>query len=190
MARRRKRNDDVNISGLIVIAFIGTVVGYHQNSKSIFWLSVLVLSIALLIVFVQLWLHLRKQAKLQKSGIHEIDIMSGLEFEKYLKLLLEQHDYSRVRLTGYYDLSIDIIAEKDNEIWGIQAKRYKGTVGLDAVRQAVAAREHYKCTKSIVITNSYFTRNAKTIADSVGCTLIDRDLLIDLSLSQIASRST
>ena len=90
----------------------------------------------------QLWLHLRKQAKLQKSGIHEIDIMSGLEFEKYLKLLLEQHDYSRVRLTGYYDLSIDIIAEKDNEIWGIQAKRYKGTVGLDAVRQAVAAREH------------------------------------------------
>lgn len=104
--------------------------------------------------------------------------MSGLDFEKYIMQLLERHGYKHVRLTGYYDLGIDIIAEKDNEIWGIQAKRYKGTVGLDAVRQAVAAREHYKCTRSMVITNSYFTRNAKIIAESVGCKLIDREILI------------
>lgn len=183
MARRRKRNDDINTSGVIVIAFIGTVVGYQQNSPGIFGLSILVLCVALSIVLVQLWLHLRKQTKLQQSGIHEIDVMSGLEFEKYIKVLLERHSYTDVSITEQYDLGIDIIAHKDGERWGIQVKRYKHPVKLDAIRQVVAAMNYYKCTKSMVITNSYFTRQARTIADSMNCKLVDRDQLIGLILS-------
>lgn len=123
-----------------------------------------------------------KRDLLNRSGIDKIDGMSGIEFEKYLKALLERRGYSSVRLTTTYDLGVDLIAKKGNETWAIQAKRYKNMVGLDAVRQVVAATAHYKCDRAMVITNSYFTNNAQKIAKSSNCELIDRTALINLIL--------
>ena len=36
---------------------------------------------------------------------------------------------------------------------------------------------YYKCNKSMVVTNSRFTKSAKTFAESTGCILIGRDQL-------------
>lgn len=110
--------------------------------------------------------------------------MSGLEFERFLQALLLNSGYTIVSLTTTYDLGVDLIAHKDGARWAIQAKRYKAKVGLDSVRQVTTAMNFYKCDKAMVITNSYFTNNAKTIAESVGCRLIDRDELMLLVLAQ------
>lgn len=110
--------------------------------------------------------------------------MTGLEFEVYLKRLLTDRGYGNVTLTETFDLGVDLIASKDGERWAIQAKRYRYPVGLDAVRQVVAARAFYRCDRTMVITNSHFTSNARAIARSSGCVLIDRPALIRLILDR------
>lgn len=180
MARRRRKQEDISIIpvlGLLVFGLWASI----QNSQ---WNLALILGACLLIAAVIIALILmferKKKERIRQSGIAEIDKMSGIEFETYLKLLLERRGYTKVKLTTTYDLGVDLIAMKDGLSWAIQAKRYKSSVGLDAVRQVVAARNHYKCDKSMVITNSYFTSNAKAIAKSADCVLIDRDLLVQL----------
>lgn len=108
--------------------------------------------------------------------------MSGLEFEKYIRFLLIDHGYRDVRLTEKNDLGIDIIAKKDADTWGIQVKRYGKPVRLEAVRQVVTALRYYNCNKAMVVTNSTYTRQAKEIANSIDCLLIDREQLIELIL--------
>jgi len=100
-----------------------------------------------------------------------------LEFEKYLVVLLRQQGYKSIHLTEKFDYGVDIIAVKDGIKWGIQAKRYKGLVDVDAVRQVVTALAKYHCQRSMVITNSYYTEFAKELARCNNCVLIDRDKL-------------
>lgn len=112
--------------------------------------------------------------------IQDIDSMSGLEFEHYIAKLLKAKGYKRVLLTEKYDLGIDITAKKDGVKWGIQIKRHAGPVRADAIRQAVTALTIYGCDRPMVITNSYFTNQAKRLALSNSCLLIDRRELIRL----------
>ncbi len=59
----------------------------------------------------------------------------------------------------------------------MQVKRYESNVGLDAVREAFTGQYHYGCNRSMVITNNYFTPDAKRLADSTHCILVDRETL-------------
>jgi restriction system protein len=106
--------------------------------------------------------------------------MTGLEFEHYLIGLLRMHGYKHVRLTEKYDLGVDIIAERYGVVYGIQAKRYTGFVGADAVRQVVTALSHYRYTKAVVITNNIFSRPVRVLAQSNDCTLVDRIIMRSL----------
>jgi HJR/Mrr/RecB family endonuclease len=107
-----------------------------------------------------------------------IDNMSGVEFERYVAKLLPGQGYSHIELTERYDLGLDIIAEKEDEIWGIQVKRYSGPVKLAAVRQAVTGLKHYGCDRAMVVTNNSFSLSAQDLAKSNNCLLIDRQQLI------------
>lgn len=120
---------------------------------------------------------LRCKRRLRSLDIAAIDTMGGLEFEAYLVELLKQSGYTDVRLAAKYDLGIDPLASKEGERWGIQAKRYSKPVRAETVRQVVTALKHYDCHRSMVITNSTFTRNAHTLADSNGCVLVGKQEL-------------
>ena len=185
MARRhrRRKQDDSAIGSLLFIGIVGIGVSISQQQPTLIWIFAAALVLAIAVIAFIIINERRKQERLARSGIHEIDEMSGLDFEKYLQAMLIRKGYKHVKLTTTYDLGVDLIAEKDGVHWAIQAKRYKGTVGLDAVRQVVAAANHYKCDRAMVITNSYFTRNARTIAQSTNCVLIDRDKLIEIILA-------
>jgi HJR/Mrr/RecB family endonuclease len=56
----------------------------------------------------------------------DVDNMSGLDFEKYVGKLLSKQGYTNIKFTEKYDLGVDIIATKNDIIWGIQVKRYNG----------------------------------------------------------------
>lgn len=114
--------------------------------------------------------------RLQGPGA-TINTMTGLEFERYVAGLLKNSGYKQVKLTEEYDLGVDIVAEKNGVIWGIQVKRYSGLVGADAVRQVVTALPMYRCDKAMVITNSTFSRPAMALADANSCLLIDGNQL-------------
>lgn len=63
----------------------------------------------------------------------------------------------------------------------VQVKRYSGNVGVDAVREAAAARAHYRTRGAIVLTNSFFTYQAVTLARSNQVELWDRNTLVRLA---------
>ena len=189
MARRRRRQQQ-NITATPFILLLGAALalGIYQSQEHLILMASILLAILLLAGIGIFLFHRARQEKLRRSGIAEIDVMDGLEFERYLQLLLSRKGFSQVVLTATYDLGVDLVARKDGHVWAIQAKRYKGIVGLDSVRQVVAAKNHYKCDKAMVITNSYFTRNAQIIAKSTDCVLVNRDGLIDLILREDRAR--
>jgi len=132
--------------------------------------------ILVLLIFV---IHnLIEKQKLVKLGISDIDKLDGKMFEKYLEVLFEKLGY-KVEGTRYIgDYGADLIIQKDNVKTVVQAKRYKGKVGVRAIQEAVAAKGYYNCDKAMVITNSHYTHQAEELADRNGVELWNRKDLI------------
>jgi restriction system protein len=127
----------------------------------------------------QLW----EKQRLAKSGIDDIDQMSGKTFEKYLEVLFEKLGY-RVERTRYIgDYGADLVTAKDGVKTVIQAKRYKSKAGVKAIQEAVAAKGYYGCSKAMVVTNSFFTQQAIELARRNQVELWDRNKLVAALLS-------
>ena len=119
-----------------------------------------------------------ESSRLAKSGISEIDNMDGRTFEKYLEVLFAKlgHD---VKLTKYIgDYGADLVTVKNGVKTAIQAKRYKNRVGVKAIQEAVASKGYYSCDKAMVVTNSFFTKQAIELARSNEVELWDRNRLV------------
>ena len=111
-------------------------------------------------------------------NINKFDIMDGHEFEYFCANLLKKNNFANVEVTqGSGDHGIDILAEKDGITYAIQCKCYSSNVGNAAVQQAYSGRGIYKKDIAVVITNQYFTAQAKEDAAAVGVKLWDRDKL-------------
>ena len=98
---------------------------------------------------------------------------NGDDFENLIVRLYTAMGYASKRIGGHGDQGGDVIASKNGENILIQAKCYHGSVGNAAIQQAAAAMPHYGCTKAIVVTTSYFTSEAVTLAKSNSVELID-----------------
>lgn len=111
--------------------------------------------------------------------LNKIDIMSGEEFEQYLMYNFQKMGY-RVKTTPVTgDYGADLILSKNGTKICVQAKRYKNNVGNSAVQEIVAALAYYKCDYGMVVTNSYFTSAAKTLAKVNNIELWDRNKIIN-----------
>ena len=105
--------------------------------------------------------------------------MTGEEFEDYLASLFRLQGWKVNEVGGSGDYGADLIIKKLGETYIIQAKRYSDKVSLPAVQQAFTAKAFYDADGCTVVTNSFFTKNAKTLAAKVGCELIDRNGLTE-----------
>jgi restriction system protein len=115
---------------------------------------------------------------LAKSGIADIDKMDGKTFEKYLKVFFEKLGYKVERTKYIGDYGADLVATNNGIRTVIQAKRYKSKVGIKAVQEAVASKGYYNCDKAMVVTNSYFTNQARTLASRNKVELWDKKALV------------
>lgn len=124
-----------------------------------------------------------REYKIKKSGISEVDKMSGKKFEEYLQVLLKSRGYkvSLTPVTG--DYGADLILSTQGKRIIVQAKRYKKNVGIKAVQEIASAKSHYKADECWVITNSFFTSSAKNLAISNQVRLIDRNELMGWMIS-------
>lgn len=115
----------------------------------------------------------------QRSGltIDHIDEMTGIEFEHFLCRLFNESGYNATLTKASNDQGADLILEKLGERTVVQAKRYFGAVSNTAVQEVVAAKAYYRCENGMVVTNSYFTKSAITLAMSNKVTLYDREKL-------------
>jgi len=119
----------------------------------------------------------KQKRKFTKYTIDDIDLMTGVEFEKFIALLFNKMGYSSQVTKQSNDQGIDIIAIKNDMRIGVQAKRYSNTVGNSAIQEVVAGKSFYNCDKTVVATNSYFTTAAIELAQANNVILWDRDLL-------------
>ena len=131
-----------------------------------------------LVLIGRLVFYLLEQQKLAKSGIADIDEMDGKTFEKYLKVFFEKLGFKVERTKYIGDYGADLVATNNGVKTVIQAKRYKGKVGIKAVQEAVASKGYYKCDRAMVVTNSYFTNQAKTLASRNKVQLWDKGVLV------------
>jgi len=114
-------------------------------------------------------------------GLHRVESlkkMSGDEFEVWVIEQLRSHGYKANATPVTGDHGGDVVADIGETRVCIQAKRWKGTVGKDAVYQVNTARVMYDATFAWVVTNSTFTKQAKEVAAQVDVTLVDRAVLM------------
>lgn len=130
------------------------------------------------------------------TELKHIDSLEGIEFEKYCESMLRKIGFDAEVTQASNDDGGDIIAKKDNERYIFQCKNYSNTVGNKAIQEVYAARGIYKANKAIVITNNYFTKQAKKEAEQLDVILWDRNeiekilyMTYDFDLSQLNTAS-
>lgn len=118
----------------------------------------------------------------QKSLLEIIDNeMSGAEFEKITKEILEKNGFEKVKTTPVSgDFGVDVVAEKDSVKYVIQCKKYSSAVGIKAVQEVIGSKSMNNAHVAVVLTNNYFTKSAKELAKSNGVLLWDRNKLIEM----------
>lgn len=117
------------------------------------------------------------------TGYESVDLMDGVSFERYVETVMRASGY-RVKHVGRSgDSGADLVAERDGIRSVVQAKRYSGNVGVDAIQEVATARAPYDAQHAIVVTSSYFTDAAIRLAKSNDVELWDRRRLADLALN-------
>jgi restriction system protein len=173
--RRRKKPEDfatLLIAVLILSIFLPPV---RQVITSSWYLYAILIIVLLFSVAIRI----NHRIKLSKAGIYEVDKMSGTDFEIFLSDLFSKLGYKTQRVGHSGDLGSDLILEMDGIRIALQAKRYKEQVGPDAVREVNTVLRPRNCTLGMVVTNSFYTDEAKYLARENNITLWDRNDLIN-----------
>lgn len=155
--------------------------------------TTLIIGFAMLILYVAILIlkTIIHNRKMLSSGIDKIDQMNGHQFEEYLSHLLSKKDY-KVKLTkATGDFGADLVlTSSTGKCIVVQAKRYKKNVGIKAVQEVGTSMPHYKASEAWVVTNSFYTKAARSLAKSNGIHLYDRyDLvnwIIELKKANVA----
>ena len=118
-----------------------------------------------------------------KNEFEDIDNMTFDEFEFYVKEMFNAKGYNST-LTEKVpsEFGADVIAIKGDEVIAIQCKHSR--VGVKIDKQAIMqlhseAKDYYKTTKLIAITNSYFNTNAINLAEVHNVDIVDRSNILD-----------
>jgi restriction system protein len=189
MARRRKKQifDDMMVElamkliGGSTVLLIMNIVFFNKNGLNLFgaWLNPLLILI-IIVASAGLGIHFANiKLKLERANINEIDQMSGGTFERYLEQFFKKRGWKVQRTGGQGDYGADLILESATKKVVVQAKRWKQNVGYEAIQQAYTSKDIYKAHEAWVITNSYFTEQARDGAKKLNVTLWDRDVLIE-----------
>jgi HJR/Mrr/RecB family endonuclease len=114
----------------------------------------------------------RHEQRMKAVSVSGVDGMGGLEFEQYVLQVLKHRGFTGYLTSTSGDHGADIIATRNGT-------RYanRRTIGRQAVSEAVGAKAYYGCTGSMVITNSWFSHQARDHARATGTVLVDRESL-------------
>ena len=181
MARKKKK--DNLAEGLTGLLIFGSAITFVYTQSLPATIAVFMSGFIGMLVIVKT-IQLKKQQKLNQSGILQVDQMSGKEFEEFLRLRYKDEGYTAHKTPYTGDYGADLILQKGQQKIAVQAKRYKSNVGIKAVQEISAAKMHYGATEAWVVTNSFFTKAATELARSNNVKLVNRDELIEILLKK------
>lgn len=115
------------------------------------------------------------------GALVELDALSGTEFESVIQTILHNRGWQLdlTPITG--DFGADLIGRgHDGASWVIQAKRWKGAVGIEAVQQVLGAQAYYQTQKALLITTATLTKAAQELAQHTQVTVWTRNEIAPL----------
>ncbi len=116
---------------------------------------------------------IKEAERLKKEYQHGYrDDMTGYEYETYCADLFNYCGWKAETTPKSGDFGADVIATKGNIKIVVQCKKWKGSVGFDAVKEVFTAKTINKADYAIVITNSRFSKAAKKAANDTGVILV------------------
>ena len=186
---KHKKKTSIKKSFLLLILILIAGVGIYcyfathlsNNIKNLLISAVKMRYIVLLMVLILFICFIRwLSKKMYSRTMQQIDTMDGQNFEIVLKHYFEKLGYKVSTTPTSNDYGADLVMKKHGKITIVQAKRYKHSVGNSAVQEIVAAKAYYKADKCMVVINSYFTKNARFLANANNVELWDRDQLMQL----------
>ena len=128
-----------------------------------------------------IWKKRHRQAAAERRfrALKLVDLHSihPAKFEEYVAKLLDHRGYKTKVVGQAGDMGVDVVASKGAEKYAVQVKRYSNPVSRTAVSDAVAGKAYHGCNAAMVVTNNYFTKGARALAQSTNCQLVDRDTL-------------
>jgi Holliday junction resolvase len=114
-------------------------------------------------------------------NVTDIQIMGGIDFEKFLEGQFEKCGFRVERTKASGDFGADLIVEtKSGTKAAVQAKRFKQKTNLKAVQEVVASLPHYAADFGIVIATAGFYTSAVKLAETNSVELWDEDKLLRL----------
>ena len=182
MRRRRKKRDQNELfKALFGLIGVGGLYTYYFT-QSLNLSAIVVFSlymITLIITKIQKWNHIKR---LKKSGIADIDKMSGEQFEHYLACLFKSQGYTVKVTRSVGDFGADLVLERQGNKIVIQAKRHGKNIGIEAVQQVYSSKNYYGASEAWVFFNRGYTKSAVNLAKANDVKLIGRNELIEMML--------
>ena len=134
-----------------------------------------------------------------EAEFRDIDQLSPTDFEFFVRDVFEAAGWTDLVVTEpnkeyrYGDGGVDIFGRREDRRYAIEVKQRTAgdLVGVPALNQLVAGAELANVPNRILVSNSYFTSEAKGRALRLGVELVDRDALQSLWIqkhTEIGSR--
>ena len=124
---------------------------------------------------------IKEEERILSQETVDIDNLDGFQFERFIEILYKDLGFKANRTPSTADYGADLILSIEGQKVAIQIKKRKSqNIGVDAVQEVYTSMKYYQVESSAVITNRYFTNNAKKLAEANGVKLIDRDVLLKL----------
>ncbi|MBQ4558100.1 MAG: restriction endonuclease [Clostridia bacterium] len=159
-----------------------------MNKKFLVVISILFLPITLLFFIVKFFIKLieNKRIKSFLNGItiNDIDAITGYQFEEIVAYLFNYFRFKAKTTKRSGDYGVDIFATKNNIKYCIQTKLYFGhKVGSSAVQEINTGKNYFNCDYAIIMTNSFYSKQALDMSDKLGIILFDRNDVAKLLLN-------
>ena len=148
--------------------------------KTIKYIFKVVIFPVTIVFYILRWLYSLIDKKIARSfidklSINNIDCLDGIEFEDFLYYSIKSLGIKVEKTQKSRDYGADLIIKLKDKKMVIQTKLYYNhNVGNSAVQEIAGARKYYQAETGVVITNSYFTKSACTLAESNNIRLMDR----------------
>lgn len=179
---KREKKKRLRLFPVFILVCVGYL-GWHftQTINGVAYAIILYLVLKWTLI---IWRKYRKWTRLRRSGIKQIDNMTGEEFEEFLGWLFKKRGFKVTYTKASGDFGCDLLLKDRKELIAVQAKRYSDSVGVKAVQEIIGSLKMYDATQAWVVTNSYFTKQAEKLAEMNDVYLIDRDELIEMILNE------
>lgn len=161
-------------TGVMLIALKSEVkekLAAHPVGAAVLYASMLVAMVCIIV------LTCRKPRTLT---LEVLDSLDGAAFENACAKLLLANGFENIKLTkASGDFGVDILAERDGLLYGVQCKRYNSKLDSRPIQEISAGMAYYNCDVGAVMTNSTFTVHAAELADAGSIELWDRALIAE-----------